>query len=93
MSRPEIVGFKTWTIKQTAWVPPVWMASDGVLDLTLVVLMCVSLHLQRTGFRRYVDHSVASFVSLVYTMSPINFRFLDIVLFSGVVPTGSSIAC
>ncbi|KAF9507455.1 hypothetical protein BS47DRAFT_1385149 [Hydnum rufescens UP504] len=48
---PIARGMTTWTIRETQWVPPLWMATDGVLDLTLLVCMCVALFAQRTGLR------------------------------------------
>ena len=41
-----------WTAKETQWVAPVWMATDAILDLALVVFMSMSLFSQRTGFRK-----------------------------------------
>jgi len=46
---PIALGLSEWTTKRTHWVPPVWMAADAGLDLTLLVCMCVSLFAQRTG--------------------------------------------
>ncbi|KAF9505731.1 hypothetical protein BS47DRAFT_1353646 [Hydnum rufescens UP504] len=48
---PAARRLSTWTVRETEWVPPLWMATDGVLDLTLLVCMCVALFAQRTGLQ------------------------------------------
>jgi hypothetical protein len=72
-----------WTAKKTHWVPPLWMAADAALDLTLLVCMCVSLFSQRTGLQRWV-------IQLMFALFPVKTR-LDIRFYKA--PIGSSSAC